>query len=160
MLCVVCGETLDASRALYANSWESALGQRGCCSDVCVASFDADLHWIPSRKPPPIDADAQDKLLASAKVSLRNGDTGAVVARDLLLAGVSPYLTRNAVAGASMAGAASRRTAGLLSAFSVLGGSLWLSRDKRTGSFGDTNADIAEWEKRFGCADPAKSSAE
>ncbi|MFT5357916.1 MAG: hypothetical protein ACI9KE_005153 [Polyangiales bacterium] len=150
MLCVVCGEGLSPKRTLYANSWESALGQRGCCSDICVASFDADRHWIPSRKPPPIDAGEQDKLLASAKVSLRNGDAGAVVARDLLLAGVSPYLTRNAVAGASMAGAASRRTAGWLSALSFLGGGLWLSRDKRTGSFGDANAIIAEWEERFG----------
>lgn len=153
MLCVVCGLTLDAKRTLYANSWESALGQRGCCSDACVASFDADQHWMPSKKPAPIAASERDRLLTNARISLRNGDAGAVVARDLLLAGVSPYLTRNAVAGASMAGAASRRAAGWLSAMSFLGGSLWLSRDKRTGSFGDANADIAAWEARFGSAD-------
>lgn len=144
---------MDGARTLYPNSWESSLGQRACCSTACVGSFDADLHWIPSRKPPPIDAREQDKLIAAAKVRLRNGDIDGVVARDLLLAGVSPYLTRNAVAGASMAGAASRRTAGWLSAMSFLGGSLWLSRDKRIGSFGDANADIAEWEERFGSAE-------
>ncbi len=156
MHCVVCGE----ARTLYANAWESALGQRGCCSEVCVASFDADRHWNPSAKPAPITAREQDKLIASAKASLRNGDSGAVVARDLLLAGVSPYLTRNAVAGAAMAGASSRRTAGWLSVMSALGGSLWLSRDKRNGSFGDANADIAAWEIRFGSMDSAKSRAE
>ncbi|MFK8001955.1 MAG: hypothetical protein AB8H86_20330 [Polyangiales bacterium] len=153
MLCVVCGGTLDETQTLYANSWESALGQRGCCSAACVSSFDADRYWMASNKLQSINAREQDRLLASAKVSLKNGDSGAVVARDLLLAGVSPYLTRNAVAGASMAGASSRRTAGWLSAMSFLGGSLWLSRDKRAGGFGDANADISAWEARFGSAD-------
>jgi len=106
---------------------------------------------MPSQAPTPLDEDETARLLERAKSRLRQGDSPAVMARELLLAGMEPWIIRNALHGAGMAAAANQRTARALSLMTSLGGLRWLSRDKRDPrAIPNAQADIEAWEARFG----------
>ena len=147
MLCVVCGQTVGAP--LFANAWEESLRLRACCSEACVDAFDPDVHWIPSVAPTLLDDDETDRTLDLGKARLRDGDDAGVVAKDLLIAGVESWIVRKALAGEGIAREQSKRTARAFSLMNVLGGTIWLSRDRRRRV--RTGFDVVdEWEQRFG----------
>jgi hypothetical protein len=146
----VCGGPLTAGGERFANAWERSLGQRGCCGDACVARFDPDRHWIPSRAPAPLGEDEVNRFLAIGKSRLRDGDPPAPVARDMLLAGVPSWVVRRAVYGSSLAAASNRRQSAGLSLM-TLGRFVWGTGDKRDpDAIGDADPDIEAWEARFG----------
>jgi hypothetical protein len=153
MQCVVCGAALSSGQEHFSNAWEASLKQHACCSRECAGRFHPDVHWMPSRAPEALDEDETDRQLNLAKKRLKQGDGPGVLARELLLAGLEPWIIRNALHGAGMAARANERTARSLSLMTFLGGSRWLSRDKRDpAAIPDAMTDIEAWEARFGDA--------
>jgi len=149
MRCAVCGGSVDGEPR-YGNAWEKSLAIRACCGAECVAAFDVDVHWIPSDAPEPVSDDDSLRLVTGARQRLRDGESPSLVARDLLIAGVAPWVVRRMLDAAGIAAAASRATAGQLSLMTLLGGIGWVSRDRRDprATVG-AHADVDAWEQTF-----------
>jgi hypothetical protein len=154
--CVVCGARLEVAH--WPNAWEKSVGVRPCCSDRCAKGFDADRHWMPSEAPALLSDDAASIAVASAKARMARGDDADPVARDLLLAGVPPWMVRNAVVAAGARASRGVRELAMLPILTL--GRVFVSRSGDTkhdpSSGGDALASIAAWEARFGAGEGEK----
>lgn len=147
-LCVVCGARAEAAH--WANAWERSLGVHPCCSDACAKQFDPDRHWMPSLAPRPLDDAQASDAVARGKARMAKGDDAGPVARDLLMAGVPPWMVRNAVIAA---GARARRSARELAMLPLLTlGAFFAPRTTdHDATTGHAALDaVAAWERRFG----------
>lgn len=86
-VCVVCGAVIGDT-AVFPNAWEATVKQRVCCSAACKDRFDLDVHWLPSRLPPPASPMDEGRLTSEAQRRLARGDAPVPIARELLCAGV------------------------------------------------------------------------
>jgi hypothetical protein len=155
--CAVCqGEIRDAQ---YANAWESSLKLHACCSRECCARFDPDAHWFPNHPPTALDDVAAAAVMEQGKFRIQQGDSPRIVARDLLIAGLAPWMVRRSLLGAAAAAVASdRATSGgsLLGAISaLLFGQGLLVGDRNRGMTDasealDGSAQVDAWETHFG----------
>lgn len=157
MSCVVCGgEVLEAQ---YANAWEASLKQHPCCSRACCEAFDPDVHWFPVVLPEALDEEEAARRVELGKRRIRQGDAPRLVARDLLLAGVPPWMVRRSLLGAAADAVSSDRTTSrwnlwgavttLLTGHGVLVG----DRDRGLTNAGealDGSSEIDAWERHFG----------
>ena len=147
--CVVCSGPVTTP--VWPNAWERAEGRRPCCSENCRSAFHPDRHWMPSEKPAELGEEAVDTMIYAAKARMKQGDEASPVARDLLIAGVPPWMVRNAVVDAG--GRARRAQAlGAASLWMTFGG--WIAgstRERHDPSKGrDALEDVAQWIARFG----------
>jgi hypothetical protein len=148
--CVVCRAVLTMDTAHYANAWERRLKQHPCCSEPCASRFDVDAHWLPAVAPPLVGDDEANRLVQAGKHRVRTGDGPAVVARDLLIAGVPAWMVRNMLVGEGVSAAKTKSTGRLLSVMTVLGGRLWGSTDVRdSNAIAGAHEVIEEWTARF-----------
>jgi hypothetical protein len=148
--CVVCGTTVAIDAALYANAWERSLKQHPCCSESCTARFDAGVHWLPAVAPAVASDDEANRFLHAGKLRVRAGDGPGLVARDLLIAGVPPWMVRNMLVGEGVSAAKAKSTGRLLSAMTGFAGLLWGSTDVRDSrAIAGAHDVIEEWTARF-----------
>lgn len=156
MNCVVCGVPLSATGIHYANAWEASLRQHPCCSPACGQQFDPNLHWMPAAAPAALADELAREPIEHAKRRLRDGDDSGLVARDLLSAGVAPWMVRRALLSGAMTAVTSDRLTGSWNSFfgHLLGRSLLIGDPKRgvadPGAVLDGNATVDAWEQRFG----------
>ena len=161
MLCVVCRKALDPAGARYANAWEASLKQHPCCSDACCGKFDVDVHWFPVALPAALADDAAARFMEVGKGRIRKGDAPALVTRDLLVAGVPPWMVRRALYGAVQAAATSDRQTkgwnlGAMLSTLFLGHGVFTHDSKRgltsVRATLDGASEIDAWEEHFGLA--------
>ena len=70
------------------------------------------MHWLPVEAPALLDDDAAAKRMETGKLRIKQGDGPKFVARDLLLAGVPPWMVRRALLGAAASAVSSDKTTG------------------------------------------------
>jgi len=159
MRCVVCGSAVEGDRALYANAWEASLKQHPCCSSTCSGRFKSDIHWMPAAIPKPLSDTAAADFMEVGKRRIRQGDSPKVVARDLLLSGVPPWMTRRALLGAAQAAASSDKVTrgwNLNGALTFISGGIGVFlHDRKRGLTNvaetlDGGAQVDVWEDHFG----------
>ena len=119
MRCVVCGKEVPDGGPTYANAWEASLKLHPCCSPTCSSAFNPDVHWIPAMRPAELSEPAAAEVMERGKRRIRQGDAPNLVARDLLLAGLAPWMVRRALLGAAAAAVSSKRRTGGLNLFGL-----------------------------------------
>lgn len=146
--CVVCGELVV--RPVWPNEWERIQRTRALCSVACGRVYDADRHWLPSRAPASVSEDEASRLIAAARDRMRAGTDARPVARELLAAGVPPWMVKNVVVSAAARARTYERWAGAMAVFTLGHWRAAASGERHDpGSGGDALADVETWLVRF-----------